>query len=353
MIPLGRRPHSVFNYNRLAVWGRHKVTVCIAAFAEFEEQFVFVSDSRVAFGDFSTDKGGVKYELLGSKYLAMIAGNDIVYALPTIRRVRARIFRKPTLDPDEVAAIVHEELCTTRDQVIEAKVLKRYKMDAEKFLKIGKKSFTDTVFYNICNRIDQEHLSLQFIVAGFDASGKPHLRVVSADEPPHDYDGIGYAAIGTGAASALASLSFAKDHCGFGRDTKMHEAAYHLIAAKFMAESATDVGRDTFFLSVGAKRVYHMFSIGGLSALRDAWEKDGAPRRSKRSIKVLEDIIYEHNEHFLSLPVLSRCFKYIAKKHKKVFKLMMQPDFQERLKSKSHREVLLTQLNSQKLEDQQ
>jgi len=328
------------------------VTVCIAAFAEYEEQIVFVSDSRVAFGDFSTDKGGVKYEILGPKYIVMIAGNDVVYALPTIRRAKAEILKRRTLDPDEVATIVHEELCTTRDHIIEAKVLKRYKMTADKFLKIGRKSFTDTVFYNICNRIEQENLSLQFIVAGFDASNKPHLRIVSADEPPHDYDGIGYAAIGTGAPSALASLSFAKDHCGFGRDTSMQEATYHLLAAKFMAESATDVGKETVFLSVGTSRVYYMFTLA-MDALRRAWEKEGAPRKSKRSVSILNDILYEHNEHFLSHSVLTRCFKYIGRKHQKFFKRMMEPDFQEQLKSKSHRELLLTQLDSQTLEDRQ
>jgi hypothetical protein len=326
------------------------VTICIAAFAEIEEQLVFVADSRVAFGDFSTDKGAVKAEILANGYVVLIAGNDIVYALPTIRRAKLRVESSGTFDADEVAEILQGELCKTREQVIEAKVLKKYKMSASEFINRGKKVFTDSVFYDICGRIERENLSLEFIVAGFDKAKKPHIRVVSANEPPHDYDGIGYAAIGTGAPAALASLSFAKDHSGFGRDSDLEDAASHLLAAKYMAESATDVGKDTYFFSIGFKRgICHiMKSNGVMECLRRAWEKDGAPRHSKRAKKILKDIIFEQREHFLSLAVLSRCFKYFSSQEKKFFKLCMDPETQQRIMgSKSGRQMLSMQVGSQ------
>jgi hypothetical protein len=331
------------------------VTVCIAAFAEHENQLVFVSDSRVAFGDFSTDKGAVKYELLENGYLALIAGNDVVYALPAIRRARARVLKVNTRDPDEIAAIVHEELRATKDQIIESKILGKYKITAEQFSKNGRRYFTEQVFYDIYSRIEQEHLSLSFIVAGFDASKKAHIRVVTANEPPHDFDALGYAAIGTGAPAALASLSFAKDHDGFGRDAHMEDVSYYLLAAKFMAESATDVGRDTYFLSLGHGRgIYHLMTIGGMDALRKSWEKTGAPRNSKPCGNILKDILYENREHFLGLAVLTRCFKYFNRRQRKAFKIMMEPDFQKKLMgSPAPKGGFLTQSDSQRSEDQQ
>lgn len=325
-----------------AIWRRYKVTVCIAAFAEHEGQLVFVADSRVAYGDFSSDKGGVKYELLGNTYIVQIAGNDIVYALPTIRKARNRILRDHLEDPDEVADLVHAELCAARDRIVEAKVLKKYKMTIEQFLARGRKAFTEQVYANICTRIEQQNLSLTFTVAGFDRDKKAHLRVVTVDEPPCDFDGIGYAAIGTGAQAAMASLSFAKDHAGFGRDSSLEDVTSHLLAAKFMAESATDVGQDTFFLSVGfARGVCHMMTVGATEALRKTWKKDGAPRHSKKSVKILKDVIYKNTEHFLSRSVLERCFKYFSRRQKKLFKLFLTDDMQEKISGSTSTEELL------------
>ncbi len=100
---------------------------------------------------------------------------------------------------------------------------------------------------------------------------------MSAGEPPHDFDSIGFAAIGSGAPAALASLSFATDHYGFGRYSDMRESAYHLLAAKFMSESATDVGQNTFFLSVGKNGNFFLHSLG-MEAVRKSWMKHGAPK---------------------------------------------------------------------------
>jgi len=197
-----------------------------------------------------------------------------------------------------VAEIVHEELCETRNRIIESKILKKYKLTIEQFVNKGKRSFTEQVYYNICNRIDQQNLSLDFLVTGFDEKDKMHLRIVSADEPPHDFDTLGFAAVGTGAPAAFAALSFAKDHSAFSRDNDLEDATSHLLAAKFMSESATNVGKETFFIGITTTRVHHIFDMGSIDSVRRIWLKDGAPRRSKRTIKAVKDILYSDEESF-------------------------------------------------------
>ncbi|WP_146072167.1 hypothetical protein [Bryocella elongata] len=297
------------------------MTVCIASFANHEEQICVVSDSKAAFGDFSTDKGAIKHEHLGNGHIVLIAGNDVVFASPTIQRARKRIAKDSIKDSDETAEILYEELCKTQNRVIEAKVLSKYGLTVEQFVNKGRKSFTDQVFYEICSRIDRENLSLQFLVAGFDTKNKPHIRIVSAGEPPHDFDSMGFAAIGSGAPAALASLSFAADHHGFCRYSDMDACAYHLYAAKFMSESATDVGRDTFFLSVGKQGTYSVHLLAE-EAIRKAWLKDGAPRHSQRTIKILHDALYP-TEKFLDAAVLARCLKYGDRTLKKLYGLIL------------------------------
>jgi hypothetical protein len=327
-----------------AIWRRYKVTVCIAAFAESEGQIVVVSDSKVAFGDFSADQGALKHEHLGNGYLILIAGNDVVYALPTIKRVKKRVAQ--TRDPEEIADIVHAELCEARNRVIEAKILKRYGMTVQQFLDRGRKSFTDRVFYEICSRIDREEISLQFLLAGFDENRVPHLRVISAHEPPNDFDSLGFAAIGSGASGALSSLSFAKDHLGFGRYSDMEPCAYHLLAAKYMAESATDVGRDTFFVSVGPKRGSYGLHTLGEEAIRKSWEKYGAPRHPKETIKILKDVLFP-TDAYMSQHVLERCLKYGSGPQKKLFGIIVKAQKRKKLLQEQ------TAANSPKLSDPQ
>jgi hypothetical protein len=91
------------------------VIIRTAAFAEIEEQLVFAADSRAAFGDFLTDKGAIKAETLGNGYVVLIAGNDIVDGVPTIRRAKVRVESFGTFDADEVPEIFQEELCKSRE----------------------------------------------------------------------------------------------------------------------------------------------------------------------------------------------------------------------------------------------
>jgi len=165
------------------------VTVCIAAFAKHDTTIAITADSKVAFGDFSTDQGALKYKLLGNRYLALIAGNDVVFAPPTVNRIQTELFKANTRDADETAGIVHEQLCETRSRIIETKVLKRYKLTVEQFVAKGKQSFTEQAYYDICNRIEQQNLSLQFLVAGFDDMAKPHLQTLAGDSGGDDSGG--------------------------------------------------------------------------------------------------------------------------------------------------------------------
>jgi hypothetical protein len=339
----------VRNISALPVlWRRYKVTVCIAAFAEESRRIVFSADSKVAFGDFSADQGATKFELLGQRYLALIAGNDIVYALPTITRIKKEIMRTRYRDPDEVASTVYEQLCETRNQVIEAKILKKYKLSVDDFIAKGKQSFTDQIYYDICSRIDRQELSLQFLVAGFDEKDKPHLRIVSADEPPHDYDTLGFAAVGTGAPAALASLTFAKDHNAFARHCNLEDAAYFVLAAKFMAESATDVGKDTYVIGFTPTEVSHLYDMGGIDTIRKMWLKNGAPRCSASTISTIKNLFYSDKEGFLNPAVMERCLPYIARGNRKAVRTLI-----DIAKQAQARKSLPTSSTDQTLTDRQ
>lgn len=303
--------------------GRYRVTVCIAAISDGEKQICVVTDAKAAFGDFSSDKGAIKHEHLGNGHITLIAGNDVVYALTVLAKAKKRIEKDHVRDSDETADILYDELCSARNNLIESKVLRKYGLTIQQFTDKGKKSFTDSVFYDICTRIDRTELSLTFLLAGFDAGGDPHLRVITANEPPQNFDSIAFAAVGSGAPAALASLSFAADHHGFSRHSDQAASAFHLLAAKYMAESATDVGRDSFFLSIG-KLGSHMIHFMADEAIRNSWLKHGAPKHSQQTLRIIKDVLVKCDQVF-SQNTLEKCLKYaIGSSNKKIIRLFLQ-----------------------------
>ena len=265
------------------------------------------SDSRVAFGSFSSDRGALKNIPIGHYYAVLLAGNDVVYAMPTIKRVRKAMSDDMT-DPDEIAMLLHDELAATLRQKIESRILRKIGMTMELFLTSGKESLTESVYYDIFSEIRREEMSLTFLLAGFDSSGTAHIRVVTSDDAPQDYDLLGFAAIGSGALNALASLSFAKDYNSLSESNDIHEVTYHVLVAKFMAESATDVGKDTFYVCIGPSGICHFLNpfAGGVDPIRKEWEQSGAPRTSVETLEVIKAIGYHSPDKADSLEMLER-----------------------------------------------
>jgi len=286
---------------RPADWKSGNVTVCIAALAEGATKIAMASDAKAAFGEFSADRGVLKNVPIGHDYAVLVAGNDIGYAMPTIRRIRATMPRNET-DPDAIAILIHEELVETRKRKIEAKILKKMGFTIASFQTKGKKALTESVYYDLASEIRREELSLTFLLAGFDASKKGHIRVVTSDDCPQDFDMLGFAAIGSGAATALASLAFAKDHCSLLSHSGMQEVTYHVLSAKFMSESATDVGQQTFYVCLCPNGECRFLDSrkGGVESVRNAWKQYGAPRRSPEAIQVITDLVYSPGDKLLN-----------------------------------------------------
>jgi 20S proteasome alpha/beta subunit len=308
-----------------ADWRAAKVTVCIAALAEGGKKIVMASDSKAAFGDFSADRGVIKNIPIGHYYAILIAGNDVGYAMPTIQRIK-KVMPKDITDPDSIAMLVHEQLVITRKHKIEARLLSKLGFTVDSFMKTGKDLLTESVYYDLISEIRREELSLTFLLAGFDSAKRGHLRIVTSDDSPQDFDMLNFAAIGSGAQTALASLSFAKDHCGLYHISDMAHVTYHVLAAKFMAESATDVGRQTFFVCTGPDGECHFLNpfAGGVEPIRRIWEESGAPKPAQQAIEAARDLMHEGDEDPESAECLTRAMKYASPAKKSLIELKLK-----------------------------
>jgi hypothetical protein len=298
---------------RAADWKCWSMSVCIAGIANGGKEIVLVSDSKAAFGDFSADGAVRKIDPLFAGYVIQFAGNDPARAGAIIRRAKKRLEEIDSsgkrLPADQVAECVFQECQLELQRVQEAKVLKKHGYSYELFTSSGKDICTDSVFYDLHSELGQTKLSLDFLVAGFDEKGEGHIRFTNSATPPEDYDSLGFWAIGKGQHSALASLSHAREYLSFVQHSDEETVAYHLFAAKFMAESASDVGKETFALSISARHsIRHLF-LEETDYIRAQWKQNGAPRIPK-GVKPVLKLLFGRPEEMFKPEYLEAIAKY-------------------------------------------
>jgi hypothetical protein len=281
--------------SRPADWKCWDMSVCIAGLSNGGKELVLVSDSKAAFGDFSADKAVHKDAPLAFGYAIQFAGNDAAHAGMIKRRVQRELKKanpeKKLLPADQVAECVHQECKVELERIQEAKVLRKHGYSSDQFVKAGKELCTDSVFFDIHSELEKVKLSLDFLVAGFDEDGNGHIRYTNSTTPPQDYDSLGFWAIGRGQHSALSSISHAIENLVLSVQRDKGTVLYHLLAAKFMAESATDVGRDTSVMVVSPTHKPEFLLLGLDEYVRERWKKDGAPRVPKGVTEALNTLL--------------------------------------------------------------
>lgn len=246
-----------------------------------------VSDRKVSFGStFSADNLTVKDVPFSLDTWALVAGNDVEYSGPILKRAGDILFEQHSnnLKPgvSDAADAVDQALAEKLHTEISRRVLRKRGFDVNTFRDHGKQKCTPSAYLSLCARIDQIKLSLRFLVCGFDDEGEGHIYSVDGETASKCYDSIGMWAIGSGSPSALSCLAFHIDRSEMSKFMSPEEVTYFAITAKFMAEASGDVGKKSTFVTVekkGEKTRY--VRQDGVDAIRSIWEEEGCPRAPK------------------------------------------------------------------------
>jgi len=299
-----------------ADWG-FKVSVCIAVLCNSYKTIVSVSDYKVGFGDFSADNLAQKRHQIWAGSQVLFAGNDVEHAMPILERANhiletqtedllLKLKRERESKGPEGILDGHHELPSYIDVVdaidkaygerlqseITKKVLRKRGFDVNTFRETGKQKCTPSAYLALLSRIDQIKISLKFIVLGFTENGEGHIYSVDGESSPKCYDSIGMWAIGSGAHAALSSLAFHVNRVSLNVYSSIEKATYFAMAAKFMAESSSEVGTGATDVYINQKegKVLHV-STSSIAIIRDLWERQGAPRVPENLDKVMKDHI--------------------------------------------------------------
>lgn len=247
------------------------MTVCIAAITSRNE-IVTVSDTMLTNYITSADNVTAKMEPLAKEWNVMWAADDVTQCTSIIDRA-ARYFQ------NRANSLQVARSCMTRayqkhlSDLAAGRVLGRYEMDMEKFLKSGKRRFTEAQSNSLNEEIRKVEGSWHFLAFGYDAGKQPHIFTVV--EPGIDcvYDRVGFCAIGSGAIAA-ESLLF---QLGQSRTCTLEKTLITLLCAKFAAEKA-GAGRSTFIFAKAFGTTFFSLPSSFEPNIRRIWEEEISPK---------------------------------------------------------------------------
>lgn len=251
------------------------MTVCVSALCA--EGIVSASDSMMSWGgQITSDDVSLKYDRLHLRWMSMLAGDDIHPAETIIRELRRSLNEYSTPTLNEVETCIRSSWQTVKNRIAETQVLSPYGMDTETFVHEGREMFGDIGFAELRARIERaSELSCELLLAGFDEFDKGTLLMVVHPGEPVNFTRLGFAAIGSGRDSAIASLMWEPSHKSYH---STEASIYRVGAAKFMAETALGVGKDTTIFGLKSDGSSFALSIRETDVVRGLWEKEGRPK---------------------------------------------------------------------------
>ncbi len=251
------------------------MTVCIVARCAEDDSFVSVADRMLSYSFTSADRMALKKLSVATRWQAMYSASDIASVLPIWRQVQQACRQQKSQSFAFVQEAFETAYRAERERIINGQILSKVKLNLEVYQREGYARLGPDVHAAIYREIDAFKVGLDFLVYGFDDDGMPHIFLV--EEPGHirSLDIEGFGVIGSGWALAHASL--------LSRDLPVYsklEMVYRVCEAKFVAERAPGVGRDTmvaymdkspFGTTAAAFEKY--LDLKEIAAMRRAWER--------------------------------------------------------------------------------
>lgn len=246
------------------------MSVCIASICTHAKAIVAVSDLMIStsLGEVTADTAAVKQIAIHGNWFLLFSASDIGAVAPIARRADRGLDAEDDCDVDTVVRTVVKAYNEERAWRAESEVLGIWNMTTEQFLATGLERFGADRFGKMCDLINGLVLDVDFLIIGFDADKKPHISDVLCGTP-HDHDPIGYWAIGSGSRLALSALS-ARHHTD---QVTLRECLYNLCEARFLAEAAHGVGRESTVAAISRHgEIVTLVAPKTITSVKTAWQ---------------------------------------------------------------------------------
>jgi hypothetical protein len=239
----------------------------------------------VSFGGLSSSEGIIKSEGFHRDWSVLIAGKDISQALPVIESA-TEVLRGQSGKASIVRRGFKRAYAEYRREVMTDIFLGSFDMTLSEFNRKGRKQMNPEIHADISFRIKNFDLGCTFLVYGFDDEGDPHIFTTSNPGKVEVYDKPGFWAIGAGKTAAISMLAALGQH---PHRNSMHETIYNVLAAKYIAEGASDVGEETwlFIQKQGCSAITYEPNME--RKVRIIWKEKGRPKTNDEAVKLLQE----------------------------------------------------------------
>jgi hypothetical protein len=214
----------------------------------------------------------------------MYAGSDITAVPALVRRIQSQLDAHVAATMDWIAIDVFKRVLSgafqaERQERATDQVLSPYGLTFHDLFTKGIALLGEAEAGVVRERFVSTALNCELLGFGFSgplnepSRALPHVMVLSDPGVVAEYDEPGYWAIGSGAYAALSALAVRRQ----SRLRLLPETIYNVCEAKFAAEFAVGVGRETYVTVHKSDRTTAL-TLDEVTAVRSEWENVGRPR---------------------------------------------------------------------------
>jgi hypothetical protein len=264
------------------------VTVCIAAISR--RSIVTASDMKLTTGHYSVDTETFKSEAIHPDWNVMFAGK-IHQRSNLVRHAISSLDPGLVYHANDVGEVLTEGYVDFQRQLAKDLVLSPYNLDIDGLI-AKRQELGDALYERLMGDVARVQVGFEMLVFGFDKYEIPRVFTISnptADNPSfvNHFSDTGFAAIGSGGYLADSQLFGASQYVA----TTLEETVYNVCAAKFAAESASDVGPTTYVRIFERGHVKRL-NMGDIDVyLKREWAEHGRPKRTETADKIIAGAI--------------------------------------------------------------
>lgn len=268
------------------------MTICLAAFSHLERTIVLVSDRMLALGDQArtAENTAAKFSAIHGDWYSEMSG-DIGIGSRIVQRAIPMLDPKTPHTALAAGEALEDAWMREHAAIVNSRALAEYGLLQEELSGANPQAARDiasSVLPSEC----------EFLLAGFDPEGYPHVLWLDRYGKCRDCDSFGYWAIGSGSAIAIDSLRAREQSFRYDTATTLSL----LLEARFLAEADPGVGRgETLSIVVGFRKRPPVTLTGPeIVSIRRAWQAD--PRGYPASVMAkVHAMLPTMEQHFTRL----------------------------------------------------
>jgi hypothetical protein len=236
---------------------------------------IAVCDARLSYGEAiaAADDATMKNRRIAQKWGVMFAATNATTFIPVVNYLREKLSYTEFVENNFTPEEIEEHLRVAYEREFNERFFRAHLArfgfhDVADFRRNGFAEMGKDLYGEYADSLARFDLGLELLAYGFGPQGQPYLLEVMNPGVVECHNLRRFAAIGSGSLMALASLNRKPIPDDFA------SCLYRLLDAKFSSETARDVGKKSFVITMRGDGTYSAMAQAEIEAVREIWEQE-------------------------------------------------------------------------------